>query len=204
MINLTCSGCGKTVEVPSLLAAANQNCPHCGKNVISGRSEETAITGSGPDAWEKAQQSGPGATSESTAAMLIKVLAIINFLFGAFHLCCGCGATLGSSYLVDPQIVKMLHERGVNDTQITQVRQYSALIGGGFILYSLAMIYAGVGVLKRSMMAWTVTLVLSGLAGVMALLNGFFGDCCSMMVYSGYLIVSLSICLLLKDAFPNP
>jgi hypothetical protein len=159
----------------------------------------TARVGSGGTRYRRGGASGQRAPKSGA----VTAIAIVNFVLGALQLLCG-----GITVIMGGAVASMLSEMDLPDEAGGGAQMIGGTIGGIIIvvgiisiLFGICVIAAGFGVLQRAQWGRILTLVLGGLAGVLALLNllsifgGNIGGIIGLLMNGGYCAMVFMILL---------
>lgn len=184
MINLSCSGCGQKVEVPSLIAAARQACPHCGRAIIGGapmpppapRPAEGDAAAVPPAAPDPLTPVAPDAKGDlATRALAISIAAILNYVMGGLNLLGGCCVLFLADMLANWQEMRTAVERQSSAAEVTLAGRMLAIMGVVSLFMAGLQLSAGHGLRKRLRWARILALVVAGIEGFSGLFTLWLG-----------------------------
>jgi len=113
-----------------------------------------------------------GPSGEKSAA--VTIVAIVNFVFAGLQLLCGMLVTLAGGLFAGAVGTLAARAEKVDPEAATAAGLVSALIigyGVTVLLVGALMIVCGVGIIKRASWARVLTLILGGIAGVLAVFS---------------------------------
>ncbi len=175
MIRLSCSSCGQTVEVASMIAAGSQPCPACGRLIIGGGVPPGARGEPAPTRWAYEDEEDARSRPKSVGITILGICVILTGSMGLLCTTC-CGLLVGN-----PAFHRGMHEgmaksgagqademdimaaANVISTVLIATVIFLGVVSGGLVL-------AGIGVLRRRQWGRFMTLA----CGVLVCLGAFF------------------------------
>jgi uncharacterized membrane protein (DUF2068 family) len=125
---------------------------------------------------------GPS-TPPATESGAVTAVSVVNYLLGVLQLMCGGCLTFGGGVLAGLGGFMNQEEAGLDPEQAEAMEQVMQLGGGviavlgvAYLLFGVLLLVAGYGVMKRQRWGRTLTLVLGGIAGVLAILGLLGGE----------------------------
>ena len=165
--------------------------------------------------WEQ----GPGGYVAPQRSGLVTALAVINFVFGGLGILCGLLAFLGGALVASAGSAGNDFERQLEEKMREQGVQVKGGAGGGgktvqalgaiimisaviSLLWGAGAIAGGVGLIKRRNWGRILTLVLAGVAGLLAILSliqtflgAGAGGLVSVIIYVAYAVFAFVVLL---------